>query len=62
MSNKNLWERDRESLFRELTSDYLNEGYSKKEAKRLAKQETNEIMTDGLDFIDDVVKKTYDGR
>jgi len=59
---KNLWEKDRETLFRELTFDYLSEGYSKREARKLAKQETDEIMTDGLDFIDDVVKKTYDGR
>jgi hypothetical protein len=59
---KNLWEKDRESLFRELTFDYISEGYSKREARKLAKQETDEIMTDGLDFIEDVVKKTYDGR
>ena len=59
---KNLWEKDRESLFRELTFDYISDGYSKREARKLAKQETDEIMTDGLDFIEDVVKKTYDGR
>ena len=59
---KNLWEKDRESLFRELTFDYISEGYSKREARKLAKQETDEIMTDGLDFIEDVVKKTYGGR
>ena len=59
---KNLWEKDRESLFRALTFDYISEGYSKREARKLAKQETDEIMTDGLDFIEDVVKKTYDGR
>ena len=59
---KNLWEKDRESLFRELTFDYISEGYSKREARKLAKQETDEIMTDGLDFIEDVVKKTYDCR
>lgn len=59
---KNLWEKDRESLFRELTFDYISEGYSKREARKLAKRETDEIMTDGLDFIEDVVKKTYDGR
>ena len=60
--SKNLWEKDRESLFRSLTIDYLNEGYSRREARRLAKQETEEIMTDGLDFIDDVVNKSYSDR
>ena len=59
---KNLWEKDRESIFRNLTLDYVDEGYSIREARKLAKQETDEIMTDGLDFIEDVVKKTYDGR
>ena len=37
---KNLWEKDRSSLFNELTKEYLHEGYSRKEARRLARQET----------------------
>tara|TARA_R110002020_G_scaffold211621_2_gene417860 strand:- start:503 stop:688 length:186 start_codon:yes stop_codon:yes gene_type:complete len=60
--SKNLWERDRDSLFKQLTQEYFNEGYSHKEAKRLARQETEEIMTDGLDFVDDLVIKSYDDR
>ena len=60
--SKNLWEKDRESLFRSLTIDYLNEGYSRREARRLARQETEDIMTDSLDFTEDIVKKTYDIR
>ena len=60
--SKNLWERDRDSLLNELTQEYVNEGYSRREARRLAKQETEEIMTDGLDFIDDVVNKSYSDR
>ena len=59
---KNLWEKDRESLFRSLTIDYLNEGYSRREARRLARRETEDIMTDSLDFTEDIVKKTYDNR
>ena len=60
--SKNLCEKDRESLFRSLTIDYLNEGYSRREARRLARQETEDIMTDSLDFTEDIVKKTYDNR
>jgi|TARA_R100001082_G_C4326878_1_gene143755 hypothetical protein len=60
--SKNLWEKDRESLFRSLTIDYLNEGYSRREARRLARQETEDIMTDSLDFTENIVKKTYDNR
>ena len=59
---KNLWEKDRSALFNELTKEYLQEGYTRKEARRLAKQETEDIMTDNLDFIDEVVKKTYANR
>ena len=59
---KNLWDRDRSSLFNEITKEYLNEGYTRKESRRLARQETEESMTDRINFIDDVVKKTYDGR
>ena len=60
--SKNLWERDRDSLFKQLTQEYVSEGYSHKEAKRLAKQETEEIMSNGLDFVDDLVIKSYDDR
>ena len=60
--SKNLWEKDRESLFKNLTNDYLNEGYSRREARLLARQETEEIMTDSLDFTEDIIKKTYDSR
>ena len=60
--SKNLLEKDRESLFRSLTIDYLNEGYSRREARRLARQETEDIMTDSLDFTENIVKKTYDNR
>ena len=59
---KNLWEKDRSALFNELTKEYLHEGYTRKEARRLAKQEAEDIMTDNLDFIDEVVKKTYANR
>ena len=60
--SKNLWEKDRASLFRSLTIDYLNEGYSRREARRLARRETEDIMTDSLDFTENIVKKTYDNR
>jgi hypothetical protein len=59
---KNLWEKDRETLFRELSRDYMDEGYSRREARRLAKVEVDEIMTDDLDFVEDIVKKSYNDR
>ena len=51
MTNKNLWEKERKQLFKELTSRYQEEGYDVKTAKRFAKEEIEEIMSDQNDFI-----------
>ena len=40
---KHLWEKDRKTIYKELLDLYLDEGYSKKEAKKLATEETDEI-------------------
>ncbi len=60
MSSKNLWQRDRQALFRNLVKQYREEGYDTKEAKRYAKQELNEIMQDKEDFVKDLWKETYE--
>jgi hypothetical protein len=52
---KNLWVKDRKTVFRELYSTYMEEGYSSKDAKRLAKQETDEIMAEDQLFINDIL-------
>ena len=52
--SKNFWQRDRNTIFRDLVSQYEEEGYDKKEAKKLAKQEVDEIMLDKEDFVSDV--------
>jgi hypothetical protein len=54
---QNLWEKDRKRLFRELYHQYLDEGYDQKEAKKLAKQEADEIMSDSAEFAMDVAMK-----
>ena len=41
---KNLWQKERQHLFRDLVKQYGEEGYTQKESKKLAKQEINEIM------------------
>jgi hypothetical protein len=58
--NVNLWEKDRKRLFRELLHQYLDEGYDQKEAKRLAKEEAEEIMADNEDYIDNINKAMWD--
>jgi hypothetical protein len=57
--SKNLWDKERDSLFRELTLSYQEEGFSLKESRRLAKQETEEILSNSLDFVQDVITKSY---
>ena len=52
---KNLWVKDRKIVFRELYSTYIEEGYSTKDAKRLAKQEADEIMAEDQMFINDIL-------
>ena len=52
---KNLWEKDRKTIFRELYSTYLEEGYSNKDAKRLAKQEADELMAEEQMFVNDIL-------
>tara|TARA_R110002020_G_scaffold42414_1_gene124333 strand:+ start:327 stop:515 length:189 start_codon:yes stop_codon:yes gene_type:complete len=47
---KNLWEKEERQVFRSLTRQYKQEGYNLKEAKKLAKIETKEIMSDKKAF------------
>lgn len=54
---KNLWVKDRKIVFRELYSTYIEEGYSSKDAKRLAKQEADEIMAEDQMFVNDILDR-----
>ena len=60
MSTKNLWERDRKTWFRALVREYQREGYSSKEAKRLARNETDEIMADKEGFVKEILKEEWE--
>ncbi len=40
--SKNLWQKERGAIFRNLVRQYSEEGYNNKEAKRLARQEVDE--------------------
>jgi|TARA_R110000824_G_scaffold141106_1_gene307509 uncharacterized protein YdgA (DUF945 family) len=56
---KNLWQKERNALFRDLVRQYSEEGYDKKEAKKLARQEVDEIMQDKEDFVNNLWSETY---
>ena len=57
--SKNLWQKERQQLFRELVKQYSGEGYTQKESKKLAKKEINEIMEDKEDFVRKIWKETF---
>ena len=59
---KNFWQRDRNTIFRDLVNQYEEEGYDKKEAKKLARQEGDEIMLDKEDFVNEIWESSYDDR
>lgn len=52
---KNLWEKDRKIIFRELLTTYMQEGYNRKEAKKLASEETDEMMSGDMAFVNEIM-------
>ena len=59
---KNIWDKERETLFREFTQDFIEEGYSKREARRMAKHEVEDIMNEKLEFIEEIVEQSNDDQ
>ena len=58
--SKNLWEKEERQVFRSLTRQYGQEGYDIKEAKKLAREETNEIMSDKIEFAENLYEQALD--
>jgi hypothetical protein len=52
---KHLWEKDRKTIYKELLDLYLEEGYSRKEARRLASEETEEIKSGDFNFVSNIM-------
>ena len=52
---KNFWDKDRKSIYRSLVKEFQREGYEMKDAKRLAKMETDEIMADKEYFVNNLI-------
>jgi len=50
----NLWDKERNRMFWTFVKEYQEEGYSKQEAKKLAKKEVNEVMEDKKDFVNEL--------
>ena len=57
---KNLWEKEERQVFRSLTRQYKQEGDDIKEAKKLAREETNEIMLDKKEFAENLYQQALE--
>jgi len=57
---KSLLQKERQRIFREVTKQYQDEGYDKKESKRMAKQDTDDIMSDKEAFIDNYMNDVWE--
>ena len=55
-----LWRQEQSQVYREFLKEYLTEGYDFKEAKELAKKDTEEVMEDKLDFVENLYDNTLD--
>ena len=56
---KNLWQKERSAIFRDLFRQYSEEGYNPKESRKLARREVDEIMQDKEDFIENLLSDTF---
>jgi len=57
---RNLWEKDRKVIYKELLRQYLEEGYSHKDAKKLAAEETEDMVGQDARFVKDILDSSDD--
>ena len=57
---KSFLQKERQRIFREVTKQYQDEGYDLKESKRMAKQDTDDIMSDKDTFIDNYMNDIWE--
>jgi len=58
--SRSFLQKERQRIFRDLTRQYQQDGYDIREAKRIAKQDTDDIMADKETFIDNYIKDTWE--
>ena len=60
--SKKLWDKDRKVIVRQLIKEYLEEGYSIKEAKKYASEEANEVMADKMSFVENIQNEAWESE
>ena len=58
--SKNLWQKERSGLMRDLIREYVDDGYAYQEARKLAKKEADNIMEDKVSFVHDLWEDSFD--
>jgi|TARA_R110000824_G_scaffold365744_1_gene554289 hypothetical protein len=56
---KSFLQKERQRIFREITKQYQEEGYGSKESKKLARQDTDDVMSDKETFIDNYMHDVW---
>jgi|TARA_R110000823_G_C15908881_1_gene497569 hypothetical protein len=49
---KNLWDKEQKTLFKKYYREYKSEGFDESEAKRLAKHDTDTVMSEHIDLAE----------
>jgi len=56
---RSFLQKERQSVFRKLIKQYQEEGYNTREAKRMARRDTDDIMSDKEAFVDNFMQDTW---
>jgi hypothetical protein len=51
---------DRKTIYREMYQQYLDEGYTAKEAKKLASEETADMLNMSNEFVKDILDSSQE--
>lgn len=55
-------QREKKRVFREYYKQYVEDGYSHKEAKALASIDAEDFINQNEEFIDDIMDASFDGK
>jgi len=57
---KNMWQKERSGMLRDLIREYVDEGYGHQDAKKIATKEVDNLMEDRVSFVDTLWEDTFD--
>jgi metal-responsive CopG/Arc/MetJ family transcriptional regulator len=57
---KNMWQKERSGMLRDLIREYIEEGYEYRDAKKIATKEVDALMEDRVSFVDTLWEDTFD--